>query len=380
MIYGPFSRGRIRTEDLGNRGFAVYGPSDNAKVGVALAGAVDVNDDGLDDLILGDADATNSRQVAAGVIYVIFGKRSGEAIDLHDFHTNTQGTQGFRIDGAGNFDLAGEYVSVVGDSNGDGSADISIGAPFAESAYVVFGKKDALPIDLLSFDLGAQGRAGYRIDPEVIDDTTYSVGWAGDVNGDGRQDAFLSLCALYYDDEGHEACRGNGWVVFGKSDPAPINVRSIRGHGFPIAWATHGNSVGLRPGHDDDLNDDGMGDIGIIRGSDAYVIFGKKDSRRVNPLRLGKGGFRIEGFDPYGPRSWLDEIVGVGDVNQDRKPDVAIGAPDAGRKERQLSGAVYVVFGKRSTGDLSLRRLQEDGYVIYGARGDIVGREGTRVT
>ena len=100
------------------------------------------------------------------------------------------GSGGFRIDGAVSGDEAGYSVAGAGDVNGDGRADVVVGAPFADdylkasvgTAHVVFGKATSTSVDL--DDLGT---GGFRILGVVAQDRTgMDVAGAGDVNGDGR--------------------------------------------------------------------------------------------------------------------------------------------------------------------------------------------------
>ena len=66
-----------------------------------------------------------------GESYVVFGKASGfaSAIDLGSLN----GTTGFRLDGIDAFDDSGISVASAGDVNGDGFADIVIGASLRRS-------------------------------------------------------------------------------------------------------------------------------------------------------------------------------------------------------------------------------------------------------
>ncbi len=57
------------------------------------------------------------------------------------------GSDGTRLDGAATYDRAGRAVSEAGDVNGDGFADLIVGAPYADTngsnagaAYVLFGE------------------------------------------------------------------------------------------------------------------------------------------------------------------------------------------------------------------------------------------------
>ena len=94
----------------------------------------DVNGDGLSDLIVG-ASAANA---SAGSNYVVFGKSSGGEVLLTAVK-NGQG--GFVINGASAGEASGTSVSAAGDVNGDGLADLIVGAPAGNGrSYVIFGK------------------------------------------------------------------------------------------------------------------------------------------------------------------------------------------------------------------------------------------------
>src|SRR5262249_41713163 len=109
------------------------------------ASAGDVNGDGLDDLIIGAHREDANGRVDAGAAYVIFGKAGG----LSNANlANLAPSDGFRIIGAAAGDNTGYSVSSAGDFNGDGFADILVGAPDADpngstrggSVYVIYGK------------------------------------------------------------------------------------------------------------------------------------------------------------------------------------------------------------------------------------------------
>src|SRR5262249_26847477 len=119
-----------------------------------VADAGDVNGDGFSDLIIGDGNDS--------VAYVVFGKASGFSYTLD--YSNLNGSNGFKFFGFVEYtgttlaivDYTGATVASAGDVNGDGFADLVIGAPGhsangryqAGAAYVVFGKASGFPAGL----------------------------------------------------------------------------------------------------------------------------------------------------------------------------------------------------------------------------------------
>ena len=137
------------------------------------------------------------------------------------------GANGFKIRGENPGDWAGSSVSVAGDVNGDGIADLIVGADLndgggnaAGAAYVVFGSDQGFPA-LVDLAAVAQGQGGFKIQGENAGDRAgRSVSAAGDVNGDGIADLIVS--ANGNDSGGTDA--GAAYVVFG-SDQVRTAVR-----------------------------------------------------------------------------------------------------------------------------------------------------------
>src|ERR1700749_4294029 len=82
------------------------------------------------------------------------------------------GTTGFRILGEDQFDRAGISVSFAGDVNGDGFADIIVGACEANNdfgaAYVIFGNAGGFVADLQLSAL--DGTNGFKISGGAVGD------------------------------------------------------------------------------------------------------------------------------------------------------------------------------------------------------------------
>jgi len=196
----------------GTTGFRIVNASINVNIGAAVSAAGDVNGDGIGDLIVGASYADSS----AGAAYVVFGKVGGFGATF-DVSTLT-GANGFRITGVAANDYAGYSVSAAGDINGDGFADLIVGAFGADpngsqsgAAYVVFGKAGGFAATLnLS---GLTGANGFRITGGAAGDNAgFSVSAAGDVNGDGIDD--LIVGAQMADVNGSNS--GAAYVIYGK--------------------------------------------------------------------------------------------------------------------------------------------------------------------
>jgi Ca2+-binding RTX toxin-like protein len=275
--------------------------------------------------------------------------RSGVGVNVFNL-SGLNGANGFRLSGpAGS--QSGYSVSGAGDVNGDGFADLLIGAPGNIGAsYVVFGKGTAFPATM---DLTAlNGTNGFKLSgaPVSLDQAGFSVRNAGDVNGDGFGD--LLIGAPNANANGNDS--GASYVVFGKSGgfSANLNLSALNGlNGFklsgPTAIAFSGRSVSGAG----DINGDGYDDVVIAadertdaNGSTgtAHVVFGKAvvigSPASIDLSALGG----TDGFELAGSTGSFVSVSGAGDVNGDGFDDLIVGVPI----NNSVAGASYVVFGK----------------------------------
>jgi hypothetical protein len=139
----------------GTEGF-LFVTSEDEGPGTRVAGVGDINDDGVDDLLVGFHLASVGDRSSAGRCYVVYGRTTpfAPAFPLKSLLASRggDGTLGFVLNGDDEHDTTCRAASGAGDVNADGVADLLIGAEGAEIerkdgverntgfAYVVFGR------------------------------------------------------------------------------------------------------------------------------------------------------------------------------------------------------------------------------------------------
>lgn len=324
--------------------------------GFSVASAGDVNGDGFADVVVGAFDADPRGRTDAGSSYVVYGQASPRDIDLASL-----GSAGFRIDGAAPGDLSGYAVASAGDINGDGRADVIVGAPWADpgapartragTSYVIYGQ--ALHADV---DLASLGSSGFRIDGALASDQSgTSVASAGDMNGDGLADVMVGAPNA---SPRARSGAGSTYAIYGHVAPSNVDLGSLGSRGFRIDGAAGGDHSGSSVAPAGDVNGDSRPDI-IVGAPDAspgspsrtgagssYVIYGAptRTSVDLGSVSFPLIGFRIDGAEG-GDNSGFS-VSSAGDMNGDGRADVIVGAPFASPSSRNHAGSSYVIYGQ----------------------------------
>lgn len=289
----------------------------------SCSSAGDVNGDGFSDIILGSSAYSNG-QTSEGRAFLYYGSGSGLSSAPGTIRESNQAGAKF-----------GTSVSSAGDVNGDGYADILVGAPYYDNgqadegaAFVYHGSYSG-PSAVPDWS-GESNSAGALFGS--------SAGSAGDINGDGYGDIIVG--APKYTDLLDEA--GAVFAYYGSSAGLSLTpdwtAESDQGYSlFGCSVASAG-----------DVNNDGRHDVivgsryyflGEIAEGAAFVYHGSAAGLSLIPNWTGQSDQEDASFG--------FSVSSAGDVNLDGYDDIIVGAPlyDNGNTDE---GAAFVYLGSSS--------------------------------
>jgi len=327
------------TFSLADADAILRGEGDRDYAGVSVASGADITGDGLVDIVVGatGVDRESTGHAADGLVYILSGAVSGE-LSLADSEAFVEG---------GETTAVGYKVAIDGDVDGDGNADLLMGAPQncdmgGGGIYLLFG-----PVS--GTTRLQDGEADVvRCGVEDGDYVGWVAGYGGDVNADGFDDVITSS----WTGDGESKESGVVYLFLGPlSGEGDISTAD----GELLGEAT-GDEAGVDAARAGDVNGDGYADIVVgaeeeaSGGADAgaaYLVLGPLSGT----LGLSSAQAKFIG------ESSTDYVGGAvstaGDYNDDGFDDLIIGAIGADDDGVVGVGGAYLVLGP-VTGTLSL--------------------------
>jgi hypothetical protein len=292
--------------------------------GNSVAGAGDINGDGYDDVIIG-AFVNDAGGTDAGRAYVYLG--SDQMDNIKDAI----------LTGAAPGDWFGLSLAAAGDVNGDGYADLIVGAPRNDTNGSNAGRSYLYTNSLTGTDIPDEFFTGNSNDQLGL-----SVSNVGDVNGDGYDDFIIG--ASYNDAGGTNA--GAAYIYFGGT--IVNNVADVT-----LLGANTEDSFGYSVSAAGDVNGDGYDDVivgapffdflTLTTVGRAYIFYGGSSmDNTADVILTGVGDGDHFGYS----------VSRAGDVNGDGYGDIIVGSPFSDNGGTN-AGRAYIYFGGLSMNNIA---------------------------
>ncbi len=331
IIQGPLTEGDHPLDDFPN---PLSGHGDHGAFGATLAGGLDVSGDGRADVLVGEPSwstatvglGSEETQRGSAWLYSTGADNNLREQELAEFYGGTDTR------------LAGAALDLLPDIDGDGQDEVLIGA-WADQRAGLFAGAAALfqgPVEG-RFSLGAADTT--LLGSDLSQAVGFSVGPAGDVDGDGLGDWFAGAPAA--DDN-----FGRLVVMTG----APRGDLTLDDAAITVLGDGQGQNVGVDAATLGDFDGDGQDDLalGLVgwssgASSDAVgavcLLYGPLAEGAWD---VGDADACIRGEDPDSALGL--RLGGAQDLDGDAWPDLVASAAGANIEDEAL-GAIYIFSG-----------------------------------
>lgn len=338
---------------------SIFSTQLSSRLGHVVSSAGDINGDGFGDIIIGAP--------LTGVPFpppIAENQASGDGGAALIFHGSPSGITGSSIDDADSVilsyppgqpavsqDQVGAGVAAAGDVNNDGFSDVLVGA----SGYIMVFHGSAGGI------IGTDPGTAQTL---IASDATVAIGSlvssAGDVNGDGFDDILASDIGY----PGGVTSNGHGaFMVFhggpsGVIASSPADAETFIEGDLPPVFLGPLQLLGWRLAAAGDVDGDGFGDVligglaysgSLVQEGTAYLFSGGPGGLVGTTLADAQVQFTTDQANAgYRSNKPGFDVAGIGDVDGDGVPDLAMGAAHYDQGELN-EGVVFVYHGGSGT-------------------------------
>jgi hypothetical protein len=317
--------------------------------GTAVTGIGDLNGDQILDIAVGaPGDDDGGIGIDRGAVWILFLNQDG-TVQNEAKISATDGNFGGTLDDGDRF---GAALAVLGDLDGDGVADLAVGAPGDDDGGI-----DTGAIWILFMNSNGTVRTEQKIsfDSGSLDALLRSGDAFGsaianidDLNRDTTTD--IAVGAPGDDDGGVDA--GAAWVLFLAADGRVIDQQKLSSLEGDFAGAVRaGDEFGAALANAGDLDLDGISELVVGAPGDddggtdsgaVWLLFTGQDGKVNSTQKLsrleGQLGATLTSGDRFG-----SAVAGIGNLDSSRAMDLVVGAPfaDDGGID---TGSLWVLF------------------------------------
>ncbi len=278
--------------------------------------------------------------------------------------SNLNGSNGYTLKGSQANDQTGRAVATAQDFNGDGYADIIIGAPGVDTpvtsnlgegrAYMILGGTTH-PTHNSDLNLLNGSNGGFLLNGGVASAAAGSqVTALGDFNGDDFSDVAISAPSTV-------GPSSSSYLLFGRTAATSLQNLNLDllnpasaspfNSGVKISPTTPTTALGLFMEGAGDFNGDGLGEVmlQVPNMRQSFMLFGKRPSSAnisIGPAMSTSVGLNFAVSDAF---DGLGATGQAGDVDGDGRDDYLVGLPGLFNGE---NGKVILLFGTTTPSSL----------------------------